>query len=61
MPNRKKVVIFGGSGFLGSYVADELSRRNYDVVIADIHKSKYLQVNQEFQTVDILDMNSIKM
>ncbi|WP_418641222.1 NAD-dependent epimerase/dehydratase family protein [Sulfurimonas sp. ST-27] len=60
MPNRKKVVIFGGSGFLGSYVADELSRRNYDVVIADIHKSKYLQVNQEFQTVDILDMNSIK-
>ena len=28
----KNVIVFGGSGFLGSYVADELSRRGHDVV-----------------------------
>ena len=37
----KKAVIFGGSGFIGSYVADELTRRNYKVVIADKIKSQY--------------------
>jgi len=55
----KKVVIFGGSGFLGSYIADELSRRKYSVVIADIEPSVYLQENQEFIKVNILDKNSI--
>jgi len=56
----KKVVIFGGSGFLGSYVADELTRRNYDVVIADINKSKYIQEDQRFQKVDILNISNIE-
>jgi len=55
----KKVVIFGGSGFLGSYITDELSRRKYSVVIADIEPSVYLQENQEFIKVNILDKNSI--
>lgn len=55
----KKVVIFGGSGFLGSYVADELSRRNYDVTIADINQSKYLQSSQHFEKIDILDIDSV--
>ena len=56
----KKVVIFGGSGFLGSYVADELTRRNYDVTIADIQQSQYLQSSQEFEKVNVLDMDNIK-
>jgi len=55
----KKVVIFGGSGFLGSYIADELTRRKYKVVIADIAQSCYLHKKQQFQKVDILDINSI--
>jgi len=55
----KKVVIFGGSGFLGSYIADELSRRKYSVVIADIAPSTYLKENQEFIKVDILNIDSI--
>ena len=38
---QKKVVIFGGAGFIGSYVADELQHREYDVVIADIKPEKY--------------------
>jgi UDP-glucose 4-epimerase len=56
----KKAVVFGGSGFLGSYVADELSRRDYHVVIADRVKSPYLQDSQEFIEVDILNRESVE-
>ena len=56
----KKIVVFGGSGFLGSYVADELTRRGYDVVIADINKSEYIQPNQHFRYVDIMDIKNIR-
>ena len=54
------VVVFGGSGFLGSYVADELTRKKYNVTIADLNKSKYIQDNQKFIKVDILDIDNIK-
>jgi len=56
----KKVVVFGGSGFLGSYVCDELTRRGYHVVIADLNPSIYSQVNQKFIKADILSIASIK-
>ena len=55
----KKVVIFGGSGFLGSYVADELSCRGFKVIIADLVESKYLKKEQEFRKVDILNIKEI--
>lgn len=57
----KKVVVFGGSGFLGSYVSDELTRRGYRVIIADRNPSKYIQKEQEFLKVNILDIESIKI
>lgn len=41
MMRPKKVLIFGGAGFIGSYVVDELLRKNYSVVVADIHEEKY--------------------
>ncbi len=56
----KNVVVFGGSGFLGSYVTDELSRRGYDVTVADIRESEYLQHNQRFEYVDIMNSENIK-
>lgn len=56
----KKVVVFGGSGFLGSYVADELSRRGYQVTIADMIESKYLQESQKFVKADVLDRENLK-
>ena len=55
----KKVVVFGGSGFLGGYVADELTRRNFDVTIADLTESKYLNDNQNYKKVDILNIDEI--
>ncbi len=36
----KKILVIGGSGFLGAYIVDELDQRNYDVTVADIKKSK---------------------
>ncbi len=55
----KKVVVFGGSGFLGSYIADELTQRGYDVVVADVKESTYLQDTQKFAICDILDRDAI--
>ena len=56
----KKVVIFGGSGFLGSYVADELTSRGYDVIIADIKESPYLSEQQSFVHCNIMDVSAIE-
>ncbi|RPG75814.1 MAG: NAD(P)-dependent oxidoreductase [Euryarchaeota archaeon TMED85] len=55
----KKIVIFGGSGFLGSYVADELSQRGFNVVIADLIESNHLKSNQKFIKVDIMNLDEI--
>lgn len=51
----KKVVIFGGSGFLGSHVADALIENGYAVKIFDIKPSPYLKPGQEMIVGDILD------
>ncbi|MBF0378163.1 MAG: NAD(P)-dependent oxidoreductase [Desulfamplus sp.] len=55
-----KVVVFGGSGFIGSHVADELTFRGYDVVIFDKVTSPYLQKNQTMVTGDLLDRKFIR-
>ncbi|MBI2252697.1 MAG: NAD(P)-dependent oxidoreductase [Armatimonadetes bacterium] len=57
---KEKVVVFGGSGFLGSHIADELTLRGYEVVIFDLKDSKYLKENQKFVKGDILDFKKIK-
>ena len=51
----KKIVIFGGSGFLGSHVADFLTKRKYDVFIFDIKKSLYRNRFQKFILGDTLN------
>lgn len=55
-----KVVVFGGSGFLGSYVADELIKRGYAVVVADLHESKYSNAQCQFKKLDISDFQAVK-
>ena len=32
-----KVLVFGGAGFLGSYVVDELIARGHEVTVFDLH------------------------
>lgn len=50
-----KVVVFGGSGFLGSHICDVLSERGYHVTIFDKVKSPFMKKNQEMVVGDILD------
>ena len=50
-----KVIILGGSGFIGSHVADELSKKGYKVTIFDKKKSKWLWKDQKMLIGDILN------
>jgi UDP-glucose 4-epimerase len=54
-----KVVVFRGSGFLGSYLADELTKQKFEVVIADVEESKYINSQQSFVSCDIMDRDKV--
>ncbi len=54
-----KVVVFGGSGFLGSHVADALTEAGYRVRIYDKTPSPYLREGQEMWVGDILDPEAV--
>lgn len=56
----KKVIVFGGSGFLGSHIADALSESGYHVTIFDITTSPHLKDGQEMIVGDILDKESVE-
>ena len=58
MCKKRKVVIFGGSGFIGSYVVDEFLKNNYEVICADLKPSKYID-NKYFKKCDILDTKTV--
>jgi UDP-glucose 4-epimerase len=54
-----KAVVFGGSGFLGSHVADTLTEKGYDVIIYDVKESDYLLNGQQMIMGDILDADAV--
>jgi UDP-glucose 4-epimerase len=51
----KKAVVVGGSGFVGSHVADFLSHEGFQVVIYDLKESKWLREDQEMVVGSVLD------
>lgn len=51
----KKVCVVGGSGFLGSHVADQLSAGGNSVRIFDRRPSRWLRDDQQMIVGDILD------
>jgi len=53
------VVVYGGSGFLGSHVADALSDANYRVRIFDRARSPYLRAGQEMVVGDLMDQAAV--
>lgn len=55
----KNVVVFGGSGFIGSHVADELASRGFTVTIFDLQPSPFILPNQRFVAGDILDQAKV--
>lgn len=55
-----KVIVFGGSGFLGSHVADALTEEGHDVTIYDLRPSLHLKPNQKIVIGDILDERKVE-
>ena len=51
---------FGGSGFLGSHIADALSQKGDNVTIFDRTKSSWITQKQRFIEGDILNLTDIK-
>ena len=56
----ERAIVIGGSGFLGSHVADILSSKGYEVTVFDQSPSPYLQRNQTMVVGDILDIKKVK-
>lgn len=53
------IIVFGGSGFLGSHVCDKLSDAGHNVVIFDIFESKWVRKDQKMIVADILDESEV--
>ena len=56
----EKVVVVGGSGFIGSHVADCLSDNGYQVTIFDCIYSPWLRQDQNMVIGDISDADALK-
>lgn len=54
------VIVFGGAGFLGSHVADELTKRGYSVTVFDRNTTPYLQAGQKMIIGDILNRDQVR-
>lgn len=53
----KKVLVFGGVGFLGSYLVEELKKRSYKITVADILENHHADV--DFISCDISNQKEI--
>lgn len=54
-----KIIVFGGSGFLGSHVADVLTNEGHSVTIFDLRPSSYLQSGHRMYIGDILNPEQV--
>ena len=59
MADRKKVLITGSSGFLGSHTADALHHAGYETVLFDLTPSPYAQEGQTVITGDVMDKDQL--
>jgi UDP-glucose 4-epimerase len=55
-----KTVVFGGSGFLGSHVADALTAAGHEVVIFDRVSSRFLKDGQKMIVGDLFNVNDLE-
>jgi UDP-glucose 4-epimerase len=55
-----RICVVGGSGFLGSHVADQLTLAGHDVRIYDRNLSPWLQSNQDMYLGELLEFNKLE-
>jgi UDP-glucose 4-epimerase len=55
-----KVLVFGGLGFLGQYLTDELARRRYQVTVADLPGNPPADLPADFKPCDIMDRSAVQ-
>ena len=63
MSSKKKALVTGGAGFIGSHVADLLLKEDYEVVVVDNLKTgciKNVSKRVEFIEADLAQRNSEK-
>ena len=56
-----KTIVFGGSGLLGSHVADALTEAGNEVAVFDLRKSNYLRKGQQMILGNILDADDVSV
>ena len=56
----KNVVVFGGSGFLGSHVCDKLMESGYNVTVFDKKESEFIKGKHNFIIGDILSEEKVE-
>ena len=56
----KKVLVFGGFGFLGHYLVNELLNRGYEVTVADIHENEKLESEIAYIKCDITSKENVE-
>lgn len=54
-----KALVTGGSGFLGSHVADALADAGHEVVVYDLQPSPYLRADQSMVSGSVLDPDAV--
>ena len=56
----KKILVFGGFGFLGHYLVHELLNRGYEVTVADIHKNEKIESKITYIKCDITSKENVE-
>ena len=57
---KKKILVFGAAGFIGTYLIDELRKQNFEIVATDISpigEQYYSEQNIPYVTLDITNMS----
>lgn len=60
MADTLKIVVFGGSGFVGSHLADAFVEDGHEVLVFDLSPSPYLRPGQKMYVGDILDSAQVR-